>query len=102
MALSRTELRAGWRERQARRRKKLRALVAAVLPDDRCARCKMYDVALEWAHLEPTGLRGRSRGSSETLKDILANPDSYARLCVPCHRGFDAGEHGIELDAAPF
>lgn len=102
MALSRTELRAGWRERQARRRKKLRALVSAILPDDHCARCKVHDVPLELAHLEPTGLRGRSRGSSEVLKDVLANPSSYARLCLPCHRGLDADDHGIELDEAPF
>lgn len=47
---------------------------------------------LELAHLKPTGLRGRSRGSERQLKDVLANPTCYARLCRACHVEMDAGQ----------
>lgn len=45
--------------------------------------------ALEFAHLEPTGLCGRGRGLSSRYHDIKKHPECYELMCVPCHRTFD-------------
>ena len=100
--LTQEEQRKQWRKRQARRRAKLEALVSELLPLDQCFRCRCYPEYLEFAHIKPTGLSGRARGRTETLKDIIKNPDSYKRLCYDCHRAFDRGEVGLELEPAPF
>lgn len=36
------------------------------------------------------------------LLDVLKNSESYARLCQACHRAFDRGEVGLEMEEAPF
>jgi len=46
----------------------------------------------EFAHLHPTGLNGRSRGSYERYKDIITNKDCYILLCKKHHQMFDNGE----------
>jgi hypothetical protein len=51
----------------------------------RCAR----DRRLEFAHLRPTGLRGRGRGRAERYHDILRNPDAYSLRCWWCHLELD-------------
>lgn len=49
-----------------------------------CEDCqKTYD--LEFAHTKPTGLRGKGRGKSRRLYDILRNRDCYRLLCFDCH-----------------
>ena len=49
-----------------------------------CQDCgKTFD--LEFAHLGETGLKGRSRGKSRRLFDILHNRDLYLLLCFVCH-----------------
>jgi len=40
---------------------------------------------LQFAHKEPTGLNGMSRGQTQRYYDILRNPDKYALLCKVCH-----------------
>ena len=56
-----------------------------------CAQCHATQDTkpLEFAHLEPTGLNGRSRGKSRRLFNILKHPDKYALLCVDCHDDLD-------------
>lgn len=44
---------------------------------------------LQFAHLEPTNVKGRGRGRKERYYDIKNNPDSYILLCEPCHRTLD-------------
>lgn len=49
-----------------------------------CQDCgKRYD--LEFAHLGETGLKGKGRGKSRRLADILKNRDLYRLLCMECH-----------------
>lgn len=91
-----------WRERQARYRQRLREKVAELIPEEPCYRCRKYGVDTELAHVKPTGVRGRGRGFGQRLRDVLKNPECFVRMCVPCHRGFDAGKHGLELEEAPF
>lgn len=45
---------------------------------------------LEFAHLRPTGLDGRSRGWERRHADVKAHPFDYCLLCRDCHREFDA------------
>jgi len=53
-----------------------------------CQDCgKTYD--LEFAHTCPTGLKGKSRGKSRRLFDVMNNRDCYRLLCVECHDSFD-------------
>ena len=56
-----------------------------------CAQCQATQNTkpLEFAHLEPTGLNGRSRGKSRRLFNILKHPDKYVLLCVDCHDDLD-------------
>lgn len=52
-----------------------------------CAESREW--TLEFAHLEPTGLKGSSRGKRARLKDVRNNPDKYTVLCYECHRAYD-------------
>jgi len=58
----------------------------------RCAQCGS-DSALEFAHLRPTGLKGRGRGLPQRVHDITKNPDAYKLLCHTHHALFD-GRNG--------
>ena len=40
---------------------------------------------LDFAHLRPTGLRGKGRGMDARATDIRKNPDDYILLCHKCH-----------------
>ena len=42
--------------------------------------------ALEFAHRYPTGLEGRSRGSTARLRDIREHPFAYFLVCKRHHR----------------
>ena len=53
--------------------------------------------ALEFAHLEPTGLSGKGRGQGARVRNIRNNRDSYTLLCRGCHREFDSGVLHIAL-----
>lgn len=91
-----------WRDAQRRYRDKLKRQVDELIPPEPCYRCKVYGEPTELAHVKPTGVRGRGRGFCRRMRDVLANPRAYVRLCKRCHRGFDAGKHGLELEEAPF
>jgi hypothetical protein len=68
---------------------------------DRCKRCGKPNrmeldgqgrerPSLDFAHVKPTGVTGRSRGSAHRYHDIKANPECYQLLCrYPCHKDFD-------------
>lgn len=47
---------------------------------------------LEFAHVQPTGLKGEGRGRKERVYDIRDNPDSYILLCSGCHKALDEGD----------
>lgn len=108
MQLSDPKIRAKWRLYQARYRARLREKVDTIHPPEPCRRCHRY-MPTELAHLKPTtvhsrgrGFRRRGRGFAQRMRDVLQNPEAYVRLCVRCHRGYDAGHHGLELEPAPF
>jgi len=46
--------------------------------------CKKRN-GLEFAHIAPTGLRGRGRGQTQRYYDIKRHPECYELLCDPCH-----------------
>lgn len=54
-----------------------------------CANPMCNSFSDEWAHLEPTGLRGNGRGRNKRILDILKHRKSYARLCKKCHKILD-------------
>lgn len=54
----------------------------------KCWSCGTTDF-LEFAHLRPTGLMGKGRGSYERYLDVKLNPTSYTVLCRYCHMEFD-------------
>lgn len=59
---------------------------------DRCFHCSTPGSKknqLEFAHLQPTGLNGRSRGAHHRRLDLLKNLDKYTYLCNHCHKEFD-------------
>ena len=64
---------------------------------DKCTKCDMAEKGdpknptLEFAHLKPTKLNGRGRGSLHRYYDIRKNPKSYALMCTACHFKFDYG-----------
>ncbi len=68
------------KDRVAREMKQLRLLFGG-----HCKRCG-GNKQLEFAHLQPTGLDGESRGSKERPRDIKKNMDKYELLCRPCHK----------------
>lgn len=46
---------------------------------------------LEFAHLRPTGLNGRSRGQAHRYHDVRRHPEAYRLLCRACHQLLDFG-----------
>lgn len=44
---------------------------------------------LEFSHIKPTKLRGRSRGRADRYHDIKNNPECYVLRCRRHHRLFD-------------
>ena len=44
---------------------------------------------LQFAHLRPTGLKGRSRGQANRYHDIKNHAADYVLLCRACHYTFD-------------
>lgn len=63
---------------------------------NRCQHCRLalaFDDRgqpnLQWAHIQPTGLQGKSRGQNHRIRDIIRNPGHYLLLCVECHRRYD-------------
>lgn len=74
-----------------RRRLKERALALfAEFFGPFCQHCGNEDVDdLEFAHLEPTNIRGPSRGWERRYLDVLKNRWSYTLLCWDCHLAFD-------------
>lgn len=65
---------------------------------DHCRICHQ-DKPTEFAHVFPTGVSGRSRGSLERYRDVIANPESYLLACQGCHYELDNGERG-DLEAS--
>jgi hypothetical protein len=79
-------------EANRRYREKLRLRCLDLL-GDRCRRCRSTR-HIEFAHIKPTGLRGRGRGLDRRYRDILANPDCYLPLCHDCHLAYtQAGDY---------
>ncbi|GEM_PF-2451486 len=78
------------RERQKRYIERLRTRLMAER-GNKCERCGAGPEAnpLEWAHVKPTALYGRGRGSAHRLLDVKNNPDHYKLFCVPCHKDHD-------------
>jgi hypothetical protein len=65
---------------------------------------------LELAHLYPTEVSGRSRGSRIRLRDVRLHPFAYMTLCPRCHRKiggpetwgpFPKRDDPVEADVAP-
>jgi hypothetical protein len=67
---------------------RLRQQAVKLYPKE-CADCGRTDKPLDWSHIKPTGLSGRSRGTVAQLRDVLAHPASYRRRCRTCHVKFD-------------
>ena len=44
---------------------------------------------LQFAHVFPTGLHGKGRGSWKRLRDVLKFPFCYTLLCYKCHVVYD-------------
>ena len=61
----------------------------------KCAACgkKLDRRNAQFAHLKPTGLDGRSRGSWHRLHDVMANPTFYIIFCFGCHLDYDSGRN---------
>ena len=43
----------------------------------------------QFAHLKPTDLYGRGRGSWQRLVDIMKHPSFYGLFCLTCHIKYD-------------
>lgn len=54
---------------------------------------------LEFAHIKPTKLSGRGRGSKERMRDIRDNPTCYRLLCSYHHTIFDSTNVGLSSDS---
>lgn len=56
-------------------------------------RCQYYNCTettkLEFAHLEPTGVKGAGRGKQTRLLDVHKNFDKYTLLCHKHHHELD-------------
>jgi len=100
--------RAMHRQAQARYHARLRERAMAALGcGPRCQECafpEMEDfepVRLEFAHVAPTKLNGRGRGTYRRLRDVEKNPEAYRLLCRPCHMDLDYGGRDRWNPAAP-
>jgi hypothetical protein len=81
---------------QGERRRRFESRRVSILRIERGNRCeycgkrgrtnKRGRPNLEFAHLAPTGLRGRGRGQIQRYYDIKRHPETYALLCRGCHR----------------
>jgi hypothetical protein len=56
-----------------------------------CELCGSND-DLEFAHLNPTRVKGHGRGRRVRTNDILSHLSAYTRLCRGCHKRYDDGE----------
>ena len=56
---------------------------------NKCLQCSSVN-RLEFAHLRPTGLRGRGRGMDARMRDIKNHPNDYILLCRKCHLLLDS------------
>jgi len=79
-----------YEDRRRRCIRRLRERLRQILGGGRCVACSREDY-LEFAHLRPTGVSGRSRGSWETLADVRRHLRDYVLLCDDCHKNFDKG-----------
>lgn len=91
MASNRTAYTNGWYARQMTRLRALRGNACALNPSHRITKKN----PLEWAHVAPTGLDGRSRGRNQRILDVKLNPTSYWLLCRSCHRRLDLRLQGV-------
>jgi len=107
------------RQRVAAYHARLRARAMALLGGPRCQECGLSEwedfepARLEFAHVAPTRIRGRGRGTYHRLRDVLRNPEAYRLFCRPCHMDLDYGgrdpwelrqpdPNQLELEAVPF
>lgn len=85
-----------WTPRQALLQRLRRQRRRAELEEARGGRCEVEGCRarkkLEFAHVVATGLRGRGRGMTERLADVLKHPEAYLLLCKKHHRRQEAGE----------
>jgi hypothetical protein len=44
---------------------------------------------LEWAHIKPTSVNGKGRGSFRRLRDVRKHPGCYLLVCAQCHAEMD-------------
>ena len=95
------------RQAQARYHARLRERAMALLGGRRCQECGLSEmedfepVRLEFAHVAPTKLNGRGRGTYHRLRDVEKNPEAYRLLCRPCHMDLDYGGRDRWNPAAP-
>jgi len=50
-----------------------------------CSLCGKFSRELEFAHREPTGLKGAARGRNRRYYDYINNRDKYILICPECH-----------------
>jgi hypothetical protein len=89
----------GWdKETRRRKFKELRAELGGKCHNCQGTHCPGHSCnhwhgqsCLEFAHVRPTGLNGRSRGSTSRYYDVRRNKDCYRLMCHHCHRLFDDG-----------
>lgn len=78
-----------------RYRYRLRARARELLGWPYCAGCGASAEGFlgdcQFAHVQPTELRGRSRGWERRYLDVLRHPASYRLLCTRCHNHHDKG-----------
>lgn len=55
-----------------------------------CEDCGSQD-ELEFAHVKPTSVNGKGRGSFLRYADVRRHPDCYRLLCNVCHNALDLG-----------
>lgn len=77
------------RQRVARYHARLRERVMALF-EPSCEECGSSE-RLEFAHVQPTKLKGRGRGTYHRLRDVERNHEAYRLLCRPCHVDLDYG-----------
>lgn len=50
-----------------------------------CPLCGKWSNELEFAHREPTGLKGAARGRNKRYYDYVNNREKYLLICPDCH-----------------
>lgn len=61
----------------------------------KCEECGST-IALQFAHIKETELKGGGRGRKERYYDIVKNPECYKLFCGYCHREFDRKKRETE------